>query len=395
MKLQVLLVVVLMQAGIANAALVVSSTTARAAPGALLHLDLTITNDESEPLVVDLPTPMRVRFENETAVSTLDFIPARSGRIEVAPREFVRIRLSGTLPAQAQGTVTLIPSGLETNYVVVQIDSSPQAARPVLEQNTAGATTAPAAPGESLLIDKPPPLAISVYEPVYFLIGGDGGLNAKFQLSFRYRLFEEHGELAEKFPWIDDLYLSFSQTSLWDLGDLSKPFRDSSYRPRLFYANYDLGRFWDGRIRVGVEAGAGHESNGKDGAQSRSYNMLYVRPTFTAGDPDGLRFYFAPLIHNYRSADENPDLADYRGYVDWLLGLGSKGGLDFWMTLRKGQRSTYGSIEANASYPLAKLSGGALTGWLMLQYFNGYGESLLDYREKLDAQWRLGIAVAL
>ena len=47
------------------------------------------------------------------------------------------------------------------------------------------------------------------------------------------------------------------------------------------------------------------------------------------------------------------------------------------------------------SYPLSKLSGGDLTGWLMLQYFGGYGESLLDYNRKLDSQLRLGIAIAL
>jgi hypothetical protein len=38
---------------------------------------------------------------------------------------------------------------------------------------------------------------------------------------------------------------------------------------------------------------------------------------------------------------------------------------------------------------------GDLTGWLLLQYFNGYGESLLDYNRKLESQLRLGIAIAL
>jgi phospholipase A1/A2 len=101
------------------------------------------------------------------------------------------------------------------------------------------------------------------------------------------------------------------------------------------------------------------------------------------------------LIHNYISEDENPTLSHYRGYVDWLFGIGSKGGLDFAATVRKGTRSDYGSIEISASYPLSKLSSGDLTGWLMLQYFGGHGESLLDFDRKLDAQLRLGIAIAL
>jgi outer membrane phospholipase A len=30
----------------------------------------------------------------------------------------------------------------------------------------------------------------------------------------------------------------------------------------------------DGRLRLGVESGFGHESNGKEGDESRSFNML-------------------------------------------------------------------------------------------------------------------------
>jgi outer membrane phospholipase A len=208
-------------------------------------------------------------------------------------------------------------------------------------------------------------------------------------------LFDGRGRLASRLPWIDDLYLSFSQTSLWDLSELSKPFRDSSYRPRLFFLDPALTSFLDGRLHVGVEGGVGHESNGKEGTESRSFNMLYLRPVLSVGEPEGFRMYAAPLIHNYIADGENTDLKDYRGYVDWLFGIGSKGGLDVWTTLRKGRRSDFGSVELSVSYPLSKLSGGDLTGWLMLQYFGGYGESLLDYDRKLDSQLRLGIAIAL
>lgn len=381
----------------ARADIILSTPHAQVVSGTPVQLDLTITNSEAQPLVVELPVELHVRFETPTALSVIEFTPERTGKIEVAPGGFVRMKLQGALPAQVEGVATLVPTGLASNSVALQILPPAQNSNAV----AANESTRPAEPQQpkdsytTALVDKPPPLAVSVYEPVYFLVGGDGGLNAKFQISLRYQLFDGRGPLASRLPWIDDLYLSYSQTSLWDLGDLSKPFKDSSYRPRLFFSNYDLARFFDGQLRVGVETGFGHESNGKEGDDSRSFNMFYARPTLTLGDPSGLRFFAAPLIHNYIADDENPDLKDYRGYVDWVLGIGAKGGLDFWTTIRKGERSDYGSIELNASYPLSKLSGGDLTGWLTLQYFNGYGESLLDYNRKLDSQWRLGIAVAL
>lgn len=380
----------------AHADLILSTPAAQVVSGTTLYLDLTITNSGVEPLVLDLPSPVHVRFETPAALSVIELTPARSGPIEVAAGEFIRIKLQGVMPAGVQGVATLVPTGLASNSVALQI-LAPVPGEMIAANESAKNTEPPQRKGSYAtgLVDKPPPLAVSVYEPVYFLIGGDGGLNAKFQISLRYRLFDGRGALASRLPWIDDLYLSYSQTSLWDLGDLSKPFKDSSYRPRVFFSNYDLARFFDGQMRIGVETGFGHESNGKEAGESRSFNMLYVRPTLTLGDPSGLRFFAAPLIHNYIADGDNRDLKDYRGYVDWMLGFGAKGGLDFWTTLRKGQRSDYGSVELNASYPLAKLSGGDLTGWLTLQYFNGYGESLIDYNRKLDSQLRLGISVAL
>ena len=383
-------VLALLLISVARAEYILSVPDGAAVSGEPLRADLTILNDSDAPLRLELPAPLHARLETARSVATLDLAPDRSGEIEIAPRQFLKVALRGDLPAGVAETATLTLTGLNTNRVAVQVTP-----RDTASNATWNAPATQPASGGTALIDKPPPLAVSVYEPVYFIVGGDGGLNAKFQISLRFRLFDNHGRLARRLPWIDDLYLSFSQTSLWDLGDLSKPFKDSSYRPRLFYANYDLARFLDGKLRVGIESGLGHESNGKEGDDSRSYNMLYARPTLTFGDPDGFRAYFAPLIHNYIAASDNPDIDDYRGYVDWLAGVGSKGGLDFWGVLRKGTRSDFGSIELNASYPLSKLSGGDLTGWLMLQYFNGYGESLLDYNRKLDSQWRLGIAIAL
>ena len=370
--------------------------------GESIMLELVIVNDGAAPDIVEISAPLHIRLETQHGISIVPFVPEQSGTLTLQPRTFLKVSLKGQVPAEAEGVATLTSTGLGANPLLIQIEPVAQPDTGLLQADATAVEIEEEGPEEagrsiprSALIDKPPPLAVSVYEPVYFLVGGDGGLNAKFQISLRYQLFDGRGRLAERLSWIDDIFLAYSQTSLWDLNDLSKPFRDSSYRPRLFFADYDLHRFFDGRLRLGVEAGAGHESNGKEGEDSRSFNMLYVRPVLTFGDPDGLRAYAAPLVHNYISDDENPTISHYRGYVDWVFGVGSKGGLDFSATLRKGTRSNYGSLELSASYPLSKLSGGDLTGWLMLQYFGGYGESLLDFDRKLDAQLRLGIAIAL
>ena len=103
-------------------------------------------------------------------------------------------------------------------------------------------------------------------------------------------------------------------------------------------ANYDLGALLRRPACASASrAGVGHESNGKEGEDSRSFNMFYVRPTLTFGDPDGLRVVLRaadPQLHRRRARIRTSK--DYRGYVDWLFGVGSKGGLDFWATLRKG-----------------------------------------------------------
>ncbi|MFT3759370.1 hypothetical protein [Thauera sp.] len=61
------------------------------------------------------------------------------------------------------------------------------------------------------------PSALAAHEPMYFLVGGKSPVSARFQFSFRYRLFDDRGVVAEHFPVARGLYFGFTQTSLWDL----------------------------------------------------------------------------------------------------------------------------------------------------------------------------------
>jgi outer membrane phospholipase A len=61
--------------------------------------------------------------------------------------------------------------------------------------------------------------------------------------------------------------------------------------------------------------------------------------------------------------------------------------------VRKGTRSDAYCYLLDASYPLKKPTFGNLGGYLHLQYFSGYGESLLDYNVRLRPQFRVGLMI--
>ena len=70
-------------------------------------------------------------------------------------------------------------------------------------------------------------------------------------------------------------------------------------------------------LAPGVNVGAEHNSNGKDGPDSRSVNDGYVEPRFHYRLDGGSTLTFAPRIKAYFGvAGENPDYADYAGRAD-------------------------------------------------------------------------------
>lgn len=118
---------------------------------------------------------------------------------------------------------------------------------------------------------------IRAYEPMYFLVG-TRPRKSKFQFSFQYQLLNAEGPLAQRYPWVNGLHLAYTQTSLWDLQSDSKPFEDTSYKPELFFLSRNLQPRGESRLRVFVQGGVQHESNGLGGEFSRSTNVVYVKP---------------------------------------------------------------------------------------------------------------------
>jgi len=238
-----------------------------------------------------------------------------------------------------------------------------------------------------------PQPALQTHEPMYFVVGRrNSDTTARFQLSFKYRLFDERSWPSRYFP-VDKLYVGYTQTSLWDLSGDSSPFRDTTYRPSLFYDEPNWWRSDDGSQDLGYAVGLEHESNGRSEPDSRSINTIFVQPTWRKFLTDS-KWYVSvsPKLWAYLEKDDNPDIEEYRGYGDLNLRLGRVDGWLFAAKLRKGT-THMGSVELDASYPIRRPFFANAGGYIHFQYFNGYGESLLDYDIKGPSQFRVGVSI--
>ena len=103
-------------------------------------------------------------------------------------------------------------------------------------------------------------------------------------------------------------------------------------------------------------------------------------------------FEFTPKVYYYIGKDENPDIQRYRGYVDWRVRHDAGGQ---WITTAVARVGTSGkgSMEVDVSRRTRDLKVGPVSGYLHLQFFDGYGESILDYNVRRKTQIRIGLAI--
>lgn len=231
------------------------------------------------------------------------------------------------------------------------------------------------------------------HEPVYFVIGADP-THAKFQLSFKYRFLKLPDSVESRWDRIENFYFGYTQTSFWDLDSASAPFVDSSYKPELFYFCSDIKQKWVPQMkRFAFQTGFQHESNGRDGLESRSLNIFYIKPMGTFGNLDGYHVTVAPKIWvHLGTPKENSDIGDYRGFFDLGLSCEKTEGLKLSTNLRKGTSSGKGSIQVDFTYPMEEIFSNRLNLYFHVQFYSGYAETLLYYNEDY-AFLRAGFAV--
>ena len=366
-----------MRALVLLAALLAAWTALAAEPGALPEWILgsadgrAVAGQRFELVVVAPPEEeapdelaLRIRTDFDERVITLTAIGLPSG---------VQRVYAGDMPANLIGAVSLELVGRSSSVLTLRVAGK--------------ADTLQALTGAHGDARNEPPL--SEYEPMYFVAGPRGGWNARFQLSFKYRLFDQSTGFGQDQPWLSSLYFAYTQTSLWDLASDSKAFHDTSYKPGLFWR-------WqraDEKTWVdGVLAGFEHESNGKDGDLSRSINIGFVRPEWRWHMSNGSTFEFTPKIYSYLDKDENPDIQQYRGYVDWRFRYDAAGEWIVTPMARIGT-SGKGSLLVDVSKRIRDLKFGPVGGYLQFQFFDGYGEDILDYNVRRKSQIRIGFAI--
>lgn len=378
-----------------------------------LEVTIVYSGDQPDGTEVSVPAQLNIAVSNADVIPQKLTLTREAGapdHLKLGTGELKAIRYSGTWPKWARGAMKIDVPELDVSPSFVLLTRPPQSGKGTAVASSEGAhdeassmaaqpaSTFPVSPKPANTNAATPDLnsfltsRFSTFEPMYFADGGGTEQLAKFQLSFKFRLVVPDDPRSRGL--VDNLYFGYTQTSLWDITKYSAPFRDTSYMPQMFYSLDDTGWKSSWFSKMGLMAGYGHESNGQDGPESRGIDILFVRPTWEFGDLNANHLTVSPKIYYYAHiAGENSDIANYRGYVDLLIKYGSTDGWQLATTLRKGTKSYYGSIDAQFTYPLAKLINSSWGGFLWVGYFTGYGEDILDYNQH---RWiaRIGYSIA-
>ncbi|MDC2888454.1 phospholipase A [Psychrosphaera algicola] len=210
---------------------------------------------------------------------------------------------------------------------------------------------------------------------------------AKYQISLKVPLFT-----SDIFVPRDSLYFGMTIQAWWQLYSekLSRPFRETNYQPEIFYQAPLPFKPFGGNM--GFELGIEHQSNGQSQLLSRSWNRIKFGILYERGD------HFVAFRPWYRLpegdkedplspiGDDNPDIEDYMGHYTIDAAYAFSDTRKIAVMIRKNWRTGNGAIEINFTKPIF----GRMIG--LVQYFSGYGESLIDYNHK---QQKIGFGIAL
>lgn len=170
-----------------------------------------------------------------------------------------------------------------------------------------------------------------------------------------------------------DLWAAYTQKSIWQAynTDSSSPFRETNYAPELFIAT-DLSANQYFLKPDYVTFGFNHQSNGRRGDASRSWNRIFAQLFY---EMENTVIAFKPWyrLPENPALDDNPNIEQYYGYGEMNV-VHVFGNYTMEFMLRNNLRSdNRGAVQLGLSFPLLGKTHG------YIQYFNGYGQSLIEY----------------
>ena len=199
---------------------------------------------------------------------------------------------------------------------------------------------------------------------------GRKSVETKFQISLAKPLFYDVFGLRES------LVAAYTQTSWWQITKKSSPFRETNYQPEIFL-NFASPKYLEQIGVKNLKFGLLHESNGRDGTNSRSWNRAYVQGDLVYGD-----LTISPRVWSViGEKNDNKEILNYIGHGDLRLSYKLNDQI-FSLMLRNNlhfDKTNKGAAEISYMFPI--FSSGV---YGYLQYFTGYGESLIDYDRHTD-----------
>ncbi len=220
--------------------------------------------------------------------------------------------------------------------------------------------------------------ALEKHHANYFLYGQP---STKIQFSFKY-------QVVRKIPF----YIGYTQLGFWDLTRESKPFKDTNFNPELFYRLKLNNSYWKYLDISPIE----HKSNGREGEASRGFNRSYL---LAYGENTGKSFvYFTQvkIAQMYGQDEQNLDIQNYIGPLEIRFGFTefTNSALDrlklefmFFPGGNTMRNFWNGAHEIDISF---RFGGADLNPSLMLQFYEGNAETLIDYDKRVQ-QFRVGI----
>lgn len=232
---------------------------------------------------------------------------------------------------------------------------------------------------------------------------------AKFQLSFKAKVWEDVLQkplqgFYDKVGFVQgvDVWMAYTQMSFWQLYNsaFSSPFRDTNYEPEAiinFRSRLVIPGFGGTRLQF-FNVGFNHQSNGRSRPLSRSWNRI-IGGVGLEKDNFNVQLKTWYRLPEDAAVDDNPDLIRFMGYGELLATF-------FWekqrfavMLRNNFRQDNLGAVQLDWSMPpitLGKLLFGSFVSEatlnkyltdkfsLYVQYFNGYGEGLMDYNKSMN-----------